>query len=357
MDLQTSDFDYPLPAERIAQRPLARRDRSRLMVLGRDGGRLGHRRFAELPALLRPGDLLVLNDTRVIPAKFVCRRKSGARIEGLFLRDGPDGWEVLLKGAGRCRPGELLDLDRGGRTKLELLALLPAGRWRLAVRPPAEAAEVLARAGAAPLPPYIRRPRDARDAADRRRYQTVYARRAGAVAAPTAGLHFTRPLLARLAERGVETACLTLHVGLGTFAPVKAERLAEHHMHAEWYCLPAETADALNAARAARRRIVAVGTTSLRVLETVAADRAGRRRRFGPASGWTDLFLYPPADFRAADALITNFHLPRSTLMMLVAAFCAPGETGGLRVILDAYAEAVRRDYRFYSYGDAMLIE
>lgn len=313
-----------------------------------------HHIFAELPSLLRTGDLLVLNETRVIPAKFTCRRKTGAKIDGLFCREETTGrWEVLLKGAGRCRPGEQLELQKAEQFHLELQKNLGGGRWSVGVCPPAAAVEILRRAGTTPLPPYIHRPGPMSELTDRRRYQTVYAARPGAVAAPTAGLHFTERLMDSLCEAGIQTARITLHVGPGTFEPVKTEDLADHRMHAEWYELPADAAGRLNAARREARRIVAVGTTSLRVLETVAAGG----EKFRPAHGWTDLFIYPPAEFRAADALITNFHLPRSTLLMLVAAFCSPGKTDGVGIILDAYAEAVRRKYRFYSYGDAMLIE
>jgi S-adenosylmethionine:tRNA ribosyltransferase-isomerase len=359
MILMANDFDYPLPSELIAQRPRARRDQSRLMVLRRDSAAIGHRVFGEIPSLLRPGDLLVVNDTRVIPAKFSCRRRTGGRIEGLFLREpSPGRWEVLLKNAGRCREGESLELLGEAAPQIELMENRGEGRWLAAVLPPGPAVEILARVGRTPLPPYIRRPAGPPqppeiDQEDRLRYQTVYAARPGAVAAPTAGLHFTERLLAELRTRGIETARVTLHVGLGTFAPVKVEDLTAHRMHREWYELSAPAAAAVNAARAASRRIVAVGTTSVRVLETV-ADEAGRA---APGSGWTDLFLYPPAEFHATDALITNFHLPRSTLLMLVAAFCSPGATDGLRTILAAYAQAVRERYRFYSYGDAMLIE
>ena len=410
MEPRASDFDYPLNPALIAQQPLGRRDESRLMVLSRQTGRTELRVFADLPSLLRPGDLLVVNNTRVIPARFFCRRRSGGRIVGLFLRqiqqmppvqqmrqsqeppdffvgqDAPPGaWLVLLKGANRCRVGERLALIGGGGVELELLANRGEGQWLAVAHPPASAAEVLARAGHTPLPPYIRRPAGADaarekgkrhrqkaaepdengdrhrqtaaepvpDLADRDRYQTVYAAADGAVAAPTAGLHFTPELLAALAAGGVETAPVTLHVGLGTFAPVKVENLAEHPMHSEWYEMPAETASALNAARGAGRRIVAVGTTSVRVLESVISP-AGR---FEPARGWTDIFIRPPANFVATDALITNFHLPRSTLLMLVAAFCAPGRTDGIEMIRAAYARAAAEKFRFFSYGEAMLIE
>ncbi len=360
MTLTASDFDYQLDAGLIAQQPAPRRDASRLMVLRRPDGRRAHHVFAELPGLLRGGDLLVLNDTRVIPARFFCTRKTGGKIEGLFLREPDVGrWEVLLKSAGRCREAEVLELAGAGeKVELILTERREEGNWLVAVRPARPARDLLARAGRTPLPPYIRRPRGADrppdgEPADRSRYQTIYAARDGAVAAPTAGLHFTRQVFADLAERRIDVARVTLHVGLGTFAPVKGEDLAAHVMHREWYELSEAAAAALNAARAAGRRIVAAGSTSVRVLET-AADEAGA---FRAASGWTDLFIYPPAEFRVVDALVTNFHLPRSTLLMLVAAFCSPGGTGGLGIILDAYAQAARLRYRFYSYGDAMLIE
>jgi len=375
--LRAADFDYPLEEELIAQQPLERRDQSKLMRLCRSDGEISHHVFRELPALLRPGDLLVLNDTRVIPARITCRRSSGGRIEGLFLREvGPGRWEVMLKGAGRCRPGESLGL-LGADETLRLERNLGQGRWEVDVvrdeqRVTGPATELLERVGSPPLPPYIRRggggdqagpadpskapsqtARPAPSADDRVRYQTVYADRPGAVAAPTAGLHFTPELLNELQSVGMKLARVTLHVALGTFAPVKHEDLAEHPMHEEWYELTAPTAERLNAARAAGRRIVAVGTTSVRVLESAVSPDG----HFAPASGWTRIFLYPPAAFRAVDALITNFHLPRSTLLMLVAAFCKPGSTEGLPMILQAYEEARRLRYRFYSYGDAMMIE
>ena len=358
--LRAGDFDYPLDAERIAQRPTDRRDESRLMVLSRPEGRIRHRGFADLAELLRDDDLLVLNDTRVIPAKFRCRRGTGGQVEGLFLREPQPGrWEALLKNAGRCKAGELLSRPGAAGLGVRLRRRVAEGLWELDLETDQpqvpSAAEVLDAVGRTPLPPYIRRPAAAAadDPADRTRYQTVYADRPGAVAAPTAGLHFTEHLLADLRGRGVEVARLTLHVGPGTFAPVKTEDLSAHHMHAEWYRLPAETASALNRARRHGRRIVAVGTTSLRVLETLAKEELP----FKPARGWTELFLYPPAQFHATDALLTNFHLPRSTLVMLVAAFCSPGRTDGRDIILGAYAEAARLQYRVYSYGDALLIE
>ncbi|MGC9454376.1 MAG: tRNA preQ1(34) S-adenosylmethionine ribosyltransferase-isomerase QueA [Phycisphaerae bacterium] len=347
-----SDFDYPLEDELIAQQPVEPRDSSRLMVLNRRDGSTQHRVFRELPNLLREGDVMVFNDTRVIPAKFTCRRSSGGRIDGLFLREPQPGrWEVLLRGARRCRTDETLSLV-GSDAELKLLENTGQGRWFVEVNPPGAAVDILESVGSTPLPPYIHRPGPLPDAEDRRRYQTVYADRPGAVAAPTAGLHFTPRVLNELASVGVESVRVTLHVGLGTFEPVKNEELSAHDMHSEWYELSAGAAETLTAAREQHRRVVAVGTTSVRVLETVAR----RHGKIQAASGWTNLFLYPPADFHVTDALLTNFHLPRSTLLMLVAAFCSPGETGGIRTIHNAYAEARRRKYRFYSYGDAMLI-
>ncbi len=347
---ETSDFDYDLPSELIAQEPAGRRDQSRLMVLDRAAGRVSHNVFCELPGLLCEGDLLVLNDTRVVPAKFFCRRRTGGRIEGLFLRELSAGlWEVMLKGAGRCKVGEELSLCEEPPLTARLENRLGEGLWHLAVAPPAGASELLERVGTTPLPPYIHR--DHPNSADRRAYQTIYAVRPGAVAAPTAGMHFTEDVLSDLRDRKIESTTVTLHVGMGTFAPVKSERLDRHKMHSEWYELPESSAGAVVEARKRGGRIVAVGTTSVRVLEAAAAN--------GPISartGWTDLFIYPPATFRMVDAMVTNFHLPRSTLLMLVASFCSPGSTDGIKIIKDAYAEAIRKKYRFYSYGDAMLI-
>ncbi|MCY2924364.1 MAG: tRNA preQ1(34) S-adenosylmethionine ribosyltransferase-isomerase QueA [Planctomycetota bacterium] len=360
--MTADDFDFPLDEGLIAQEPLADRSGSRLMRLDRATRRVSHHRFADLPGLLRPGDLLVVNDTRVVPARFFCRRPTGGRIEGLFLRQDDQGyWQVLLKNAGRCKPGEVLTLQGPQPLALRLVENVGSGEWLLAPSPAGPALPVLEAAGVTPLPPYIHRPSEGNsgDSLDRNRYQTVYAARPGAVAAPTAGLHFTGELLAQLADRDIHAVQLTLHVGLGTFLPVTASRPEEHRMHSEWYELSPSAAAALNSAKASGRRLVAVGTTSVRVLETL-ARRPGRSPSdplFAPASGWTDIFLYPPASFFAVDALITNFHLPRSTLLMLVSAFCCPASTAGIATIQSAYREAVERKYRFFSYGDAMLIE
>jgi len=359
MPVRTSDFDFDLPGELIAQEPTERRDESRLMVLNRRTGELSHRGFAYLPELLRSGDLLVLNDTKVIPARFFCCRETGGRIEGLFLREGPPSeWEVMLKGAGRCREGESLSLIGEEDVRLRLKANRGGGHWRLILEPPQPAVDLLDRIGQTPLPPYIHRADGTLESLDRPRYQTVYADRPGAVAAPTAGLHFTEELFRSLDARGIERAHATLHVGAGTFLPIMVDDPADHQMHSEWYELSTVAAERISIARAAGRRVIAVGTTSVRVLETVARDQSvtTRREALRPATGWTDIFLYPPANFLSVEALITNFHLPRSTLLMLVAAFCSPGDTAGIGTILAAYAEAVRRKYRFFSYGDAMLI-
>ncbi len=353
MTLSTSDFDFPLDSGRIAQSPVQQRDQSRLMVLDRNSGQVSHRKFFQLPQLLAPGDLLILNDTRVLPAKFACRRQTGGKIEGLFLTQTQLGqWEVMLKNAGKCRPGEYLAFESFDRATLRLDVNLGQGRWRAMIEPPLPAEEVLAQAGSTPLPPYIHRNVGQDVSSDPERYQTVYASRAGAVAAPTAGMHFTDSLLGEISDAGIGTAYLTLHVGLGTFWPVKSQQLSGHKMHSEWYDLSGETAAEINETKHAGGRVVAVGTTSVRVLETL-ADIDGS---IGPGSGWTDIFLYPPAKFSLVDAMITNFHLPKSTLLMLVAAFCSPGRTDGVEMILSAYRQAIAQDYRFYSYGDAMLI-
>jgi S-adenosylmethionine:tRNA ribosyltransferase-isomerase len=341
--MRTDDFDYELPPELIAQHPAARGS-SRLLVVDRVGGPLRHLEIGALPALLREGDLLLLNDTRVIPARLHARRPTGRRFELLLLRPlDADDWESLLRPAGRARPGErLLLADRG-----EVVPVEPRGegRWRVRFEP-ALTLDRLDGLGEPPLPPYISRPEGATPS-DRRDYQTVYAAEPGAVAAPTAGLHFTRELLDEIASTGVELAYLTLHVGLGTFRPVTAERVAEHRMHEEWYRFSEATAAAVNRALGQGRRVVCVGTTSVRALEGALAAGNGR---VVAGDAWTDLFITPGYRFRGVGALLTNFHLPRSTLLMLVSALA------GRERVLEAYREAAASGYRFYSYGDAMLI-
>ncbi len=342
---RVSLFDYDLPEDLIAAVPAARRDESRLMVLDRASGATGHRRFFDLPELLRDGDLLVMNDARVLPARLNARRATGGAVELLLVRpeDGEGRWLAMLRSSGSLREGEVLAGEEGAPNVM-LVEGRGEGYWLVEVAGPLAG-------GRLPLPPYIVRRRrrlglpEQMPELDAERYQTVYARRDGAVAAPTAGLHFTDEVLARIRERGVQVRTLSLLVGPGTFRPVKCDEVEEHALDAEFYHLPAETAQAVRAALEEGRRVVATGTTSCRVLEHVA-----RTGRFEEHEGWTDLFIYPPFEFRAVGALITNFHLPRSTLLMLVAAFA------GRERVLAAYEQAVRDGYRFYSYGDAMFI-
>jgi S-adenosylmethionine:tRNA ribosyltransferase-isomerase len=342
--MSTDFLDYDLPPHLIAQHPAPERDRSRLLVVRRRDGSLIHHVFADLPALLNPGDLLVLNDTRVLPARLLGRRaRTGGKWEGLFLQATADGcWELLGQTRGRPVAGEVIEVEPGP-LRLTLEGRTAEGHWLARPDAPGSAAELLERYGQVPLPPYIRKGRAAGD--DRERYQTVYARRAGAVAAPTAGLHFTPRLFEQLAARGVRRTFVTLHVGLGTFQPMQTDDVTRHRMHREWGELSPATAAAIAACRAAGGRVVAVGTTAVRVLETVAASGPIR-----PWSGETELFIYPPYEFRAVDALVTNFHLPHSTLLLLVGAFA------GIDLTRRAYRTAVEEEYRFYSYGDAMLI-
>ena len=339
-------FDFELPPDRIATAPAEPRDSSRLCVLDRGRPDLQHRIFRDLGEFLRPGDLLVLNDTRVRPWRLCGRRPTGGRVECLILSLQGGVEEAFVKPSKKLAPGDEIEME-GGAIVLSLLEPLGMGRWRIGLRAvDAGLDEALERHGRAPLPPYIERSGDEDPVGDRERYQTVFARVPGAVAAPTAGLHFTPALLAQLAARGVQTATVTLHVGEGTFAPLRSEIVTEHRMHEEEYELPQATADQVAQTRQRGGRVVAVGTTSCRTLETCAAGRGLVRA----ASGRSDLFLYPGRQFAVVDALVTNFHLPKSTLLMLVAALA------GRERILSAYREAIERGYRFYSYGDAMLI-
>jgi S-adenosylmethionine:tRNA ribosyltransferase-isomerase len=342
--MTTPFFEYDLPADLIAQEPAAERDAARLMVLDRTRSTISHHIFRDLPGLLRPGDLLVRNDTRVLPARLLGRRsRTGGKWEGLFLRTDADGrWELLCQTRGRLTEGETIEVEPGP-LKLLLEAKTPEGHWLARPTPAGTPAELLPRHGAVPLPPYIRKGRAG--SRDLERYQTIYADRAGAVAAPTAGLHFTPSVFAALEQHGIQIASVTLHVGLGTFQPVQVADFAQHRMHSEWGELPASTAEAITACKQRGGRVVAVGTTTVRVLETVAAT--------GPVRQWsgdTDLYIHPPYAFKAVDALLTNFHLPRSTLLLLVGAFA------GDALLRRAYNEAIQQRYRFYSYGDAMLI-
>jgi S-adenosylmethionine:tRNA ribosyltransferase-isomerase len=338
----THFFDYDLPEQLIAQHPAARRDDARLLVVRRPTAAVEHRVFRDLPALLSPGDLLVLNDTKVLPARLVGRRAAtGGKWEGLFLREADGAWELLAQTRGHPEAGERLVTDSG--LSLQLVGRTTDRHWLVRPDPPGPPADLLAVHGQVPLPPYIRNGRP--EAADRERYQTVYADRAGSVAAPTAGLHFTPEVLAALAAAGVRTARVTLHVGLGTFAPVKAADPTRHVIHAEWCEVLAETVEAIRATKAAGGRVIGVGTTTARTLET-----AARGGELAPFRGDSDLFIYPPYRFRVLDGLVTNFHLPRTTLLLLVQSLTGPD------LLRRAYAEAVEREYRFFSYGDAMLI-
>ncbi|MHC4914590.1 MAG: tRNA preQ1(34) S-adenosylmethionine ribosyltransferase-isomerase QueA [Planctomycetota bacterium] len=345
--MRTADFDYRLPPELIAQHPCGRRDASRLLVVHRDGGAVDHRRFTDLPAILSPGDLLVTNDTRVFPARLHgVRAETGGAVEVLFLREeAEDRWLALTRSGGKLRAGEELVLC-GGDIRVRIAER--RGQEGDVLRLPAglDLSALLEERGEVPLPPYIVREAGDDAAADRERYQTVYARETGAVAAPTAGLHFTEEVLRELEARGISRASLTLHVGPGTFRPVKTEEVSQHRMDAEQYNLCAGTADLINRTRSSGGRVVAVGTTVCRALESAAGADGG----LSAASGWTELFITPPYRFKAVDALLTNFHLPRSTLLMLVSAFA------GRELVLSAYRQAILERYRFYSYGDCCLL-
>jgi S-adenosylmethionine:tRNA ribosyltransferase-isomerase len=343
---RTSDFDYELPEELIALRPAASRDQSRLLVVDRDRRALEDRFFSDFGAFIPAGDVLVLNDTEVFPARLVGYKPTGARAEILLLRpregqDSPRVWEAIVRPGGKLKPGRKVQIAED--LEVTILDSLPGGGRLVRLVGPGDPWTLIERHGHVPLPPYIDRPDDDDD---RERYQTVYARHRGSVAAPTAGLHFTSESLAELEERGVRIVRLTLHVGVGTFRPVAAAHPAEHSLHAESFCLSESATRVLNEVRTGGGRVWAVGTTVCRALESAVDER----RVFSPIEGETDLFIYPPFQFRAVDRLLTNFHLPRSSLLMLVAALAGHGLT------LDAYEHAVRERYRFYSYGDAMLV-
>jgi S-adenosylmethionine:tRNA ribosyltransferase-isomerase len=339
---QTSEFDFALPDSAIAQSPSDRRDASRLMIVERATGRIAHGTFSDLASLVPPGDVLVRNTTRVLRARLLGTRRSGAPAEVLLLKSlGDRHWEAMVQPGAKLKPGRVVHIAPG----FDVHILETTARRTRIVRLASaldDAAAIEAH-GHIPLPPYIQR---GDVAADAERYQTVYAREAGSVAAPTAGLHFTPALLDTLTSQGVQLADVLLHVGVGTFKAVDVDDLTQHVMHEEWYRLDADTAARLNAARKGGASLWAVGTTTVRTLESCATADG----RLQPGSGDTDIFIYPPYQFRAVDRLVTNFHLPRSTLLMLVAAFA------GYELIMDAYRTAVREGYRFYSYGDAMLI-
>jgi len=357
--LCTAHFDYVLPDDLIAQTPAPKREAARMLVLERATGQTEHKRVFGLVDYLKAGDVLVLNNSRVIPARLrAINARSGGRFEILLLEENEtNNWWAMVRPGRRARPGcRLLVQDaRGDATQIEatVLATNDEGHRRLRFSGTTNLVQDLEKLGEVPLPPYIRRSAPNSMTRDRERYQTIFAQQPGSVAAPTAGLHFSEALLQNLRSQGVQMCFVTLHVGLGTFAPVKTEDLAHHVMHEESYCVDETTAALLNQARNTGRRIVAVGTTTLRVLESVAAEHRGR---LIAGSGRTRIFIYPPYDFKIVDALLTNFHLPRSTLLMLVSAFAAPRATRGREMILATYNEAIRRRYRFYSYGDAMLL-
>ena len=339
--MKTADFDFQLPEELIAQSPLDRRDASRLLTLDKSTGELGHYHFYDLPRFLRPGDCLVLNDSRVLPARLIGRRPTGGSCEVLLLVDkGDNQWECLVRPGRKLKPGAQVIFGEGELTA-QILSELEDGKRLVRFCCQGIFLEVLERLGRMPLPPYIKE-----ELEDGERYQTVYSRVTGSAAAPTAGLHFTPALLDQAREMDVKVCCVTLHVGLGTFRPVKAEDIQDHEMHAEFCQISQETADTINETRRTGGRVICVGTTSCRTIESFAAEDGTLTGR----SGWTNIFIYPGYQFKVLDALITNFHLPQSTLLMLVSALA------GREHILAAYEEAVREKYRFFSFGDAMLI-
>lgn len=339
--MKTHDFWYELPEELIAQTPLEQRDTSRLMVLDRQTGVVSHKHFYDIIDYLESGDCLVLNDSRVLPARLLGHRPSGGAVELLLLRDlGDHKWECLAKPGRKCTAGQQI-LFGDGQLTATVTQVKDDGNRIVEFHYEGIFLEVLERLGKMPLPPYIKA-----ELQDQERYQTVYSRQVGSAAAPTAGLHFTNDLLDKLRNKGVKTAFVTLHVGLGTFRPVKAENILEHHMHSELCMMGEETASILNETRQKGGRIICVGTTSCRTLESLVNENGS----FEAKSKWTEIFIYPEYSFKAMDGLITNFHLPESTLVMLVSAFA------GRENVLAAYEQAVREKYRFFSFGDAMMI-
>ena len=340
--MKTSDFYYDLPEELIAQEPLAKRDNSRLMELDKVTGEISHRHFYDIVDMLEPGDALILNDTRVIPARlYGVKEDTGGAIEFLLLnKHSLDTWEVILKPGRRAKPGARFVFGNG-ELKAEILDVINDGNRLVRFEYEGIFENVLDKLGEMPLPPYITKKLEDRD-----RYQTVYAKHNGSAAAPTAGLHFTPELLDRVKAKGVNIGYVTLHVGLGTFRPVKVDDVNNHKMHSEFYILPQETADLINETKAAGKRVVSVGTTATRTLETAGLSGMPLKE----STGWTDIFIYPGKEFHVIDALITNFHLPESTLIMLVSALA------GRDNVLNAYRIAVEEKYRFFSFGDAMFI-
>lgn len=357
--MRTADFNFELPQELIAQHPTLRRDESRLLILNRANGQIEHRKFFEMSEFLHEGDVLVLNNSRVIPARLRgINARTGGRFEVLLLEENStNDWWAMFCPAKRARlKTEIAFCDGNGQpTNLQatVAEINDEGHRRLNFSGTTDIKRELDRLGEVPLPPYIKRQSPSDMLEDKERYQTVFAKTDGSVAAPTAGLHFTEKLLDDIRSRGVKIYFITLHVGPGTFLPVKTEILSAHKMHKESYELSEETVRTVNQAKATGSRVIAVGTTTVRVLESVAARNGGKLVK---TIGKTGIFIYPPFPFRITDVLLTNFHLPRSTLLMLASAFATPGEIRGRDVILSAYAEAIRERYRFFSYGDAMLI-
>ncbi len=340
--MKTSDFYYDLPQELIAQEPLKVRSESRLMVLDKHSGEIEHKHFYDIADYLNEGDTLILNDTKVLPARlYGTKEDTGGAIEFLLLHKHTlDTWEVILKPGRRAKPGARFVFGNG-ELKAEILEVINDGNRLVQFEYDGVFEEVLDRLGEMPLPPYITKKLE-----DKNRYQTVYAKNAGSAAAPTAGLHFTPELLEKIKKKGVNVGYVTLHVGLGTFRPVKADEISDHKMHSEFYILPEETAELVNKTKQSGKRVVSVGTTATRVLETAGLSGLPLKKQ----TGWTDIFIYPGKQFNVIDALITNFHLPESTLIMLVSALA------GRENILNAYNTAVREKYRFFSFGDAMFI-
>ena len=340
--MKTSDFNFDLPPELIAQTPLARRDASRLLTLDKNTGEIGHGHFYDLPGLLRPGDCLVLNDSRVLPARLIGHREpGGGAVEIVLLIDrGEKVWECLVRPGRKVKPGVRLSFGDGA-LKAEVLEVKEGGNRLIRFEYEGIFLELLERLGKMPLPPYIKE-----ELQDAERYQTVYSREIGSAAAPTAGLHFTKELLEQIAAMGVRVCYVTLHVGLGTFRPVKVENITDHEMHSEFCMISAETAETINRTKREGGRVICVGTTSCRTIESWAAEDGTMKE----CSGWTNIFIYPGYKFKVLDCLVTNFHLPESTLIMLVSALA------GREHVLEAYRQAVEEKYRFFSFGDAMFI-